>query len=197
VLALGIDPGTRNLGWGLVLRNGARLDHVAHGVIRVSASLSLSARLCEIAEGLEAVIAHHRPGLGSVEQLFFHKDPQAAAKLGHARGVVLLALGRQGIEIVEHAPARIKLTVTGHGQATKAQVAHMVRAILRIEETMPEDASDALAIAITALRLNPLTLPVTAARATSKRRGRLPEHLAALVEASRKVRGGAKKLADF
>jgi len=193
VLALGIDPGTRNLGWGLVLRRGARLEHVAHGVIRVSPSLALAARLVELAKGLEAVIANHRPALGSVEQLFFHKDPQAAAKLGHARGVVLLALGREGIDIVEHTPARVKRTVTGHGQASKAQVSQMVRAILRIEEDMPEDASDALAIAITALRLNPLTVAVAAPRASARRR-HIPEHLSALIAASRVTPAARKKV---
>lgn len=195
MLALGIDPGTRNLGWGLVLRRGARLEHVAHGVIRVSPSLPLAARLVEIAKGLEAVIASHRPALGSVEQLFFHKDPQAAAKLGHARGVVLLALGREGIEIVEHTPARVKLTVAGHGQASKAQVSHMVRAILGIEDAMPEDASDALAIAITALRLNPLTLAAAVPRAAARQR-RIPEHLAALIKASQATQAARKKAAS-
>jgi crossover junction endodeoxyribonuclease RuvC len=174
MLALGIDPGTRNLGWGLVERSQGRLLHVAHGVIRVDAKLHLAERLCKLADGIDEVIRRHQPTLGSVEQLFFHKDPQAAAKLGHARGVVLLGLGRHGIDIVEHTPARVKRTITGNGQATKAQVAQMVKAILGMDDAMPEDASDALAIAITGLRI---TASPLAGASASNRRTALPAHV--------------------
>ena len=86
-LVLGIDPGTRKLGWGLIARRGQRLEHVAHGVLTLDAQAPLGERLCAIDRGLSEIIGRHRPAVGSVESLFFHKDPQAAAKLGHARGV--------------------------------------------------------------------------------------------------------------
>lgn len=154
--ALGIDPGTLKLGWGIVEREGNRLIHVAHGVIALEAGAPLSERLVGIADGLEALIEKYAPTVGAVEALFFNKDAQAAAKLGHARGVVLLCLAREGIPIAEYAPAKIKRTIAGTGQADKRQVALMVRAALSLDSLPPVDASDALAIAMTHLRLGGL-----------------------------------------
>jgi crossover junction endodeoxyribonuclease RuvC len=156
VIALGIDPGTRRLGWGVVSRTGNRLTHIAHGVIALDGSESIAARLVEIEGQLTQVIRQHRPTVSSVESLFFHKDAQAAAKLGHARGVVLLCLAREGIPIAEYAPAKIKRTIAGSGQADKRQVALMVRAALALDALPAGDASDALAIAMTHLRLGGL-----------------------------------------
>jgi crossover junction endodeoxyribonuclease RuvC len=156
VIALGIDPGTRRLGWGVVSRTGNRLLHIAHGVIALDGSDSIASRLVELECQLTDVIAAHRPTVSSVESLFFHKDAQAAAKLGHARGVVLLCLARAGIPIAEYAPAKIKRTIAGNGQADKRQVALMVRAALALDGLPPADASDALAIAMTHLRLGGL-----------------------------------------
>ena len=156
MIALGIDPGTRHLGWGVVSRTGNRLLHVAHGVIQLDGSDSIASRLVELERQLTRVIADHRPTVSSVESLFFHKDAQAAAKLGHARGVVLLCLARAGIPIAEYAPAKIKRTIAGSGQADKRQVALMVRAALSLDGLPPADASDALAIAMTHLRLGGL-----------------------------------------
>lgn len=177
MIALGIDPGTRQLGWGVVVRNGNRLRHIAHGVIRLDPKLSLAERLHRIDLELGQVVALHRPDVGSVESLFFHKDAQAAAKLGHARGVVLLALARAGVAIAEYPPARVKRTVAGRGQADKRQVAMMIRAVLGLDALPPSDAADALALAVTHLRLGPLlerlgerTLPPVVRR----RRGRVP-----------------------
>jgi len=152
VLVLGIDPGTRLLGWGVVSRNGQRLTHVGHGVLKLDAKAPLPERLHQIEIGLVEVIDRFRPEAASVESLFFHKDPQAAAKLGHARGVVLLALSRAQVPIHEYAPARVKRTVAGGGQAGKDQVAQMVRALLALPDVPPPDAADALAIAMTHLR---------------------------------------------
>ncbi|MEO6602082.1 MAG: crossover junction endodeoxyribonuclease RuvC, partial [Polyangiaceae bacterium] len=105
---------------------------------------------------LGAVIERHQPEVGSVENLSFHKDAQAASKLGHARGVVLLLLARAGIEIAEYPPARVKRTIAGNGQADKSQVAMMVRALLALDALPPADAADALALAITHLRIGTL-----------------------------------------
>jgi crossover junction endodeoxyribonuclease RuvC len=156
VIAIGIDPGTRRLGWGIVSRTGNRLLHIAHGVIALDGSESIASRLVELEGQLTQVIREHRPTVSSVESLFFNKDAQAAAKLGHARGVVLLCLAREGIPIAEYAPAKIKRTIAGSGQADKRQVALMVRAALALQSLPPADAADALAIAITHLRLGGL-----------------------------------------
>ncbi len=162
MIALGIDPGTRRLGWGVVARSGNRLSHVAHGVIVLSAAESIATRLVELERQLTQVIREHRPTVSSVESLFFHKDAQAAVKLGHARGVVLLCLAREGIPIAEYAPAKIKRTIAGSGQADKRQVALMVRAALALDALPASDAADALAIALTHLRLGGLLSALSA-----------------------------------
>ncbi len=168
MLVLGIDPGTRKLGWGLIARRGQRLEHIAHGVLVLDAQAPLAERLCAIDEGLEQIIRRHRPEVGSVESLFFHKDPQAAAKLGHARGVVLLAFARASLPVFEYAPALVKRTVAGKGHAAKEQVALVVRAMLGLRETPPADAADALAIAATHLRAAAVTAALQrSARANS------------------------------
>jgi crossover junction endodeoxyribonuclease RuvC len=94
VIVLGIDPGTLHLGWGVVSRDGNRLRHVAHGIVRLNGKSSLAVRLCQIDQELSEIVQRYRPDGGSVEGLFFNKDAQAASKLGHARGVVLLTLSR-------------------------------------------------------------------------------------------------------
>jgi len=168
MLVLGIDPGTRYLGWGLVAGEANRMRHVAHGVIHARDSLPLPERLVRLEQGLGEVLQLHRPDAGSVETLFFHKDAQAAAKLGHARGVVLLCLQRAAVQIFEYPPARVKSCVTGHGRAAKRQVAGMIRSMLCLEQEPPADAADALALAVTHLRRAPIDerlLQAAAARA--------------------------------
>jgi crossover junction endodeoxyribonuclease RuvC len=125
-------------------------------VLALPASRPLAERLTLIEEGLAEVIARFRPTASSVETLFFHKDAQAAAKLGHARGVVLLCCARSGVTVAEYAPARVKRTVAGHGAADKRQVALLVRAMLALDALPPSDAADALALALTHLRQAPL-----------------------------------------
>src|SRR5690606_27547633 len=149
MLVLGIDPGTRNLGWGLVRGEGNRVHHIAHAVLRVRESLPLSTRLVQLEQGLNALLTQYQPKVGSVESLFFHKDAQAASKLGHARGVVLLVLERSGLQLAEYAPARVKQTLTGGGRAEKIQVANMIKMLLNLPELPPPDAADALALAVT------------------------------------------------
>jgi crossover junction endodeoxyribonuclease RuvC len=148
-LVLGIDPGTRHLGWGVVNAEGARVSYVASGVISPPAEEPLADRLLVIDTVLRETLAEYGPTTAGVESIFFAKDPQAAAKLGHARGVVLLALKRAGIPFGEYAPTFIKRTVVGHGLADKRQVALVITAILKLQTPPPSDASDALAIAIT------------------------------------------------
>ncbi len=157
-LVLGVDPGTRRLGWGLVKRVGTRLVHVDHGVIATKEGSPLASRLVIIERELEEVLSQHAVTCVSVESIFFAKDAQAAAKLGHARGVVLLVCARAGLEVHEYPPARAKRTVTGSGRADKAQVARMVRALLALREEPASDAADALALAVTHLQRTPMTM---------------------------------------
>lgn len=184
MLALGIDPGTLHLGWGVVSREGNRLRHVAHGVIHMRAGSALSSRLAHISLALGEVVSTQRPEVAAVESLFFNKDAQAAAKLGHARGVVLLCLEQAGVTIAEYPPARVKRTVVGNGQADKKQVALMVRALLGLAAPPPSDAADALALAITHLRLG--TLPAAVAPPSTPARDRLLR----LLQSGRRARRG-------
>jgi crossover junction endodeoxyribonuclease RuvC len=154
---LGLDPGTRNFGWGIVRKNGTRLSHVAHGIIAVDEDLPLAERLVDIEKALISVVETHAPNEASIETLFFAKDAQAAAKLGHARGVALLVCARALLPSFEYAPARVKRTISGSGRAEKAQVAQMVRVILGLTEVPKADAADALAIALTHLQGRNLT----------------------------------------
>jgi crossover junction endodeoxyribonuclease RuvC len=179
MIVLGIDPGTRHLGWGLVTRVGTRAQHVAHGVIDTDASAPLAERLCQIERELCAVVEAHRPTASAVESLFFAKDAQAAAKLGHARGVALLVLARAGLSIAEYPPARVKRAVVGHGRADKQQVARMVATVLGLDAPPRSDAADAIAVALAHLNAAPFLATVQAAAAIAARirrpaRPRLP-----------------------
>lgn len=156
-LVIGLDPGTRHFGWGVVDKAGTRLRHVAHGVISPKETAPLGERLVVIEAALLDVVTRFAPNEASIESLFFAKDAQAAAKLGHARGVALLVCARAGLASFEYPPARVKRTVAGAGRAEKAQVAHMVRVMLGLSETPKADAADALAIAVTHLQGRALT----------------------------------------
>jgi crossover junction endodeoxyribonuclease RuvC len=168
MIVIGIDPGTLHLGWGVLQSEGNRVTHLGHGVIDTPAKHSLAQRLVHIDSELEGVIRRYRPHVGSVESLFFHKDAQAAAKLGHARGVVLLQLARAGLEVVEYPPARVKSTVAGHGRAEKSQIVRMMQRLLALDVEPRSDAADALALAFTYVRRAPLE------RALQERASALP-----------------------
>jgi crossover junction endodeoxyribonuclease RuvC len=146
---LGIDPGSRRTGWGVVQLEGTRLREVGAGTITVAAKLPLATRLHLIHDGLEQVIHDHRPEAVAVEEIFFAKYPNAALKLGHARGVTLLVAAQSELEVHEYPPAVVKRTVVGRGAADKTQVARLIAALLGLETTPDEDAADALAVAIT------------------------------------------------
>jgi crossover junction endodeoxyribonuclease RuvC len=150
-VVLGLDPGSRHFGWGVVQRNGTKLVHLAHGTVHPSLQGAFAERLVAIEAALLDVLTTYRPTHASIEGLFFAKDAQAAAKLGHARGVALLVCARAGLVIAEYPPARVKRTVAGGGRAAKGQVAQMVRAILGLREVPTADAADALAVALTHL----------------------------------------------
>jgi crossover junction endodeoxyribonuclease RuvC len=155
-VVLGLDPGTRHFGWGVVERQGTRLFHRGHGVIDTDEKAPIAVRLVTIERELVEVVRAQAPDVSSVEALFFAKDAQAAAKLGHARGVALLVCARAGLEVFEYPPARVKLAVVGSGRADKAQVARMIRVVLGLSALPPADAADALALAVTHLQHAPL-----------------------------------------
>ena len=144
---LGIDPGLRNLGWGVIESQGSRLAHVGNGVCRSSGD-DLARRLLSLHEQLSDVLARFLPDQAAIEQTFVNKDGAGTLKLGQARGVVLLAAAQAGLPIGEYAPNRVKKTVVGVGHADKQQVLHMVRLQLPGCDPAGPDAADALAIAI-------------------------------------------------
>lgn len=144
---LGIDPGLRNLGWGVIDAVGSRLSHVANGVIH-SEGDDLAERLLSLHSALTRVLATYQPDAAAVEQTFVNKDAVATLKLGQARGIALLVPAQAGLAVGEYAPNAVKKAVVGVGHAEKTQVAHMVRFQLPGVELAGPDAADALAVAI-------------------------------------------------
>ena len=146
---LGIDPGSETTGWGVIEGEARRYRLVEYGTIKAPPKERFSARLLKISDGLEALIAQHRPDVCSVEEAFYATNVKVALKLGQVRGVILLGAERAGLEIHEYSPRLIKQTVVGYGNAEKHQVQEMVRVLLALKAVPePHDAADALAIAI-------------------------------------------------
>jgi crossover junction endodeoxyribonuclease RuvC len=144
---IGLDPGLRLTGWGVIDVDGNRLRHVAHGVIKVPVGGSLAARLHELFEAIAAVVAEQQPLEAAVEETFVNVNPGSTLKLGQARGVVLLAPARAGLPVYEYAANLVKKSVVGAGHADKRQIAMMVGRLLPgVDATA--DAADALAVAI-------------------------------------------------
>lgn len=152
VRVLGIDPGSRVTGYGVIERRGGELRHVAHGCIRCG-DAALPVRLQRIHSALAALIVEQRPDEAAVESVFVRRNVNSALVLGQARGVALLALAQGGLIPREYAPAQVKSAIVGNGRAEKRQVQHMVCALLGLSETPAVDASDALAIALCHARL--------------------------------------------
>jgi crossover junction endodeoxyribonuclease RuvC len=149
VRVLGIDPGSETTGWGVVEGDGRRYQLIEYGTVKSTPRERFSARLLKISDGIEALIAKHRPDAFSIEEAFYATNVKVALKLGQVRGVALLAAERAGLEIYEYAPRLIKQTVVGYGNAEKHQVQEMVRVLLSLTKVPePHDAADALAIAI-------------------------------------------------
>jgi crossover junction endodeoxyribonuclease RuvC len=148
ILILGVDPGLNRCGWGLVLSEGSRLSHVAHGVITPKAQQQLASRLHDVFEGLCAVIEQYQPHEAAVEETFVNSNARAALALGQARGVALAAAARAGLIVGEYAPTTIKKAVVGSGSADKTQIAFMVRRLLPTAGEVKADAADALGVAL-------------------------------------------------
>ena len=145
---LGLDPGLRNLGWGVIDVAGARLSHVANGICHSSGGDDLAARLLSLHVQLTDVVRRYAPDTAAVEQTFVNKDAVATLKLGQARGIALLVPAQAGLPVGEYAPNAVKKTVVGVGHAAKVQIDHMVRLHLPGVIIAGPDAADALAIAI-------------------------------------------------
>jgi crossover junction endodeoxyribonuclease RuvC len=146
---IGIDPGLRNVGWGLIEVAGSRLVYLGCGSIQTRANLSLAERLAQIHRGLTALIEAERPDEAAVEETFVNRDPQSALKLGQARGIALAAPALLGLAVAEYAANVVKKTIVGVGHAEKAQIAMRVKMLLPACQIASPDAADALAVAIT------------------------------------------------
>ena len=149
MLIIGLDPGLGCTGWGLIAAEGNRLSHVANGQVRTDPKDSLPARLVRLEAELGAVLDSHDPAAAAVEEVFLNENPQSTLKLGQARGVVLLAVARRGLDVGEYAPRLVKKAVVGVGGAEKAQVHAMIQRLLPGAKIAGADAADALAVAIT------------------------------------------------
>ncbi|WP_225205108.1 crossover junction endodeoxyribonuclease RuvC [Novosphingobium huizhouense] len=149
MIILGIDPGLTCTGWGVVSKAGSRLSHVANGQIRTDAKASMAERLVELDAALASVIDLYKPDAGAVEEVFVNVNPQSTLKLGQARGVAMLSVARAGLPVAEYPTKVIKKALVGTGGAEKQQIQHMLKVLLPGVKLAGEDASDALAVAIT------------------------------------------------
>ncbi|MBY0431100.1 MAG: crossover junction endodeoxyribonuclease RuvC [Rhodospirillales bacterium] len=145
---LGLDPGLRNTGWGIIEVRDNRLRPVADGVVRSDERLGLAERLMQLFEGVAEVIRLHVPDEAAIEETFVNRNGASTLKLGQARGVVMLAPARAGLSVAEYAPSVVKKSLVGTGQAAKEQVGMMVRTLLPGCLVKNPDAADALAVAI-------------------------------------------------
>ncbi len=146
---LGIDPGTRHLGWAVVESSGARLISHGHGVLTARANLPVPRRLLTLATALRRIVAEHRPVAAALEEAFYGRDARAAQRIGEARGAIHLVLAEAGVPATGYANNVVKKAVAANGRASKAQVMAMVQRILRLENPVTaSDAADALALAI-------------------------------------------------
>ncbi|HOW76512.1 MAG TPA: crossover junction endodeoxyribonuclease RuvC [Candidatus Competibacteraceae bacterium] len=145
---MGIDPGSRITGYGIIDIEGPRSQHVASGCIQTASDRPLPERLKAIYEGVAGVIQQYQPAEVAAEQVFMHRNPDSALKLGQARGAALCAVVMAGLPVSEYAARAIKQAVVGSGAADKAQVQRMVALLLNLSELPPSDAADALAVAI-------------------------------------------------
>ena len=148
VRIIGIDPGLRNTGWGVIEAEGTRLSYIADGSVHSDADAPLASRLLQIYTKLAEILQRYEPDEAAIEETFVNKDARATLKLGQARGAAMLAPALVGISVAEYAPNVVKKSVVGAGHAEKDQVKHMVKVLLPRAELNSADSIDALAIAI-------------------------------------------------
>jgi crossover junction endodeoxyribonuclease RuvC len=165
---LGLDPGSRRTGWGVVERRGNAFHALAHGHVSPPAKLDLPRRLHHIAARVGEVIEQHRPDCVAVEEAFYHESVRSTLVLGHVRGALLVAALERGSEVAEYSPREVKMAVTGNGGAAKEQVMFMVRRLLDVRGTLTLDAADALAIALCHHQRSRFAPPARAASAAAR-----------------------------
>ncbi len=153
---LGIDPGLRHTGWGVIDVDGPRLSWIAHGVVEPDPKAEMAERLALLATGIRATIITYEPGAAAVEETFVNMNPRSTLLLGQARGVALATLAAAGLPVAEFATRKVKQSVVGTGAADKTQVAFMVRRLLPKCGELTADAADALAVAICAAHHRPV-----------------------------------------
>ena len=157
MIVLGIDPGSANTGYGLVVAEGSRLIRIDHGVITTAASCPFGQRLADIHAGVAELLARHGVDAVAVEELYFGANARSAFAVGQARGVVLLAAGQAGVPVRSYTPQQVKQAVCGSGRAAKDQIGRMVQRLLSLPAMpKPDHAADALAVAIADLNRAPL-----------------------------------------
>lgn len=159
MLILGIDPGSRRTGWGLLDRDNRHCRYLASGHLNLNAAAPLATRLVTLAEGLEALLGEYRPEVCALEQIFFARNARSALVLGHARGVILCSVTRGGIPVHEYSPTQVKQAVVGAGRASKDQIQQMVGVLLGRRTQYQEDEADALAVALTHAAASRLKIP--------------------------------------
>lgn len=174
---LGIDPGLRNTGFGIIEHEGNRLSYVASGTIKVPSDQALYQRLKDIGEHLFEVIDHYKPEIAVIEKVFLNTNPQSTLLLGHARGAAMLSLAQKGLEVSEYTALQIKKAVVGRGHAQKEQVQAMVQYILKLNAQPAPDPADALACAICHAHAAPLSQ-------------RLQAHQNSTLSVKHRIRGG-------
>lgn len=157
MIVLGIDPGSRITGYGLVEKSGNRLIHIDNGAIFTDTAADFPGRLKKIFDGLLAIIEQYHPDQVAVENIFFSTNAQSALKLGQARGAAIVAAVHAGLPVAEYTALQVKQAVVGQGRAEKAQVQKMLKALLGLPEIAQADASDALAVAICHINSHQLT----------------------------------------
>jgi crossover junction endodeoxyribonuclease RuvC len=145
---LGIDPGSRITGYGIISVERGKARHIANGCIRTPEDAALAERLKVIYEGVAAIIDEYEPGEMAIEKVFVNRNVDSALKLGQARGAAIVAGACHGLKVFEFTPAEVKKAIVGGGRAEKAQIQHMIRVLLNMEERAQADAADALALAL-------------------------------------------------
>ena len=146
---LGIDPGSRKTGYGLIEHSNNKSRHLDSGFIRLNEKETLIDRLLILSMELEKIIDRLNPNCGAIEKIFYAKNAQSALSLAHARGVILLKFSEKQLPIHEYQALKVKQTVVGAGRADKGQIKHMVKILLKINDSLQEDQADALAVALT------------------------------------------------
>ncbi|HAT2066027.1 TPA: crossover junction endodeoxyribonuclease RuvC [Legionella pneumophila] len=172
-IILGIDPGSRVTGYGLIKESDRKIEYIDSGCIRTSNDAELSHKLLQIYDGICELMDHYSPVEVAIEQIFMHNNPNSALKLGHARGVAMVAAASHRVKICEYSAREIKQSVVGYGAAEKDQVSHMVVELLQLNRAPQKDAADALAIAICHSHMRNGLSKLIGVRGTKRRRMRL------------------------